>query len=118
MWEWAFEDSRHSPLLNFPPSEIAGFTDAATGERLDFSQVKEHATHLCTALVEKYGLKATDTVSLFSQNTIWYPVAMFATLRAGSLNTQPSFLIHMSGVQISNRVYIHTHAKYIVTNID
>ncbi|EXJ71203.1 uncharacterized protein A1O5_06197 [Cladophialophora psammophila CBS 110553] len=83
VWEWAFDDARYSPLFNFPPNEIAGFTNAATQERLDFLQVKEHATHLCTALVKRYGLQETDTVSLFSQNTIWYPVAMFAVLRAG-----------------------------------
>jgi len=34
-------------------------------------------------LVKKYGLKEGDTVALFSQNTIWYPVAMHATLRVG-----------------------------------
>jgi len=28
-------------------------------------------------------MKEEDTVALFSQNTIWYPVAMFAALRAG-----------------------------------
>jgi 4-coumarate--CoA ligase len=33
--------------------------------------------------VKNYGLKETDTVSLFSQNTIWYPIAMHATLRVG-----------------------------------
>ena len=34
-------------------------------------------------MVKKYGLKEGDTVALFSQNTIWYPVAMHATLRVG-----------------------------------
>jgi acyl-CoA synthetase (AMP-forming)/AMP-acid ligase II len=57
---------------------------------LDFSQVKEHATHLCTALVETCGLKETDTVSLFSHNVIWYPVAIFAVLRAGMFANQSS----------------------------
>ncbi|KAJ3528541.1 hypothetical protein NM208_g10153 [Fusarium decemcellulare] len=83
VWEWAFEDVTYSPLFRFPPSKLGGFTNAATGERLDFAQVKKHATHLSTALVKKYGLQEMDTVSLFSQNTIWYPVALFATLRAG-----------------------------------
>ncbi|KAM5373447.1 hypothetical protein ACJZ2D_006941 [Fusarium nematophilum] len=83
VWEWAFEDPRHSPLFNFPASDVAGFTNAATGERLGFAQVKQNSTYLCTALVRNYSLQENDTVSLFSQNTIWYPVAMFATLRAG-----------------------------------
>lgn len=34
--------------------------------------------------MKKYGLKPGDTVSLFSQNTVWYPVAMYAGLRVGA----------------------------------
>jgi 4-coumarate--CoA ligase len=34
-------------------------------------------------LVRKYGLTPGDTVSLFSTNSVWYPVAMWAILRAG-----------------------------------
>ena len=45
--------------------------------------MKENATYISTALVKHYGLKAGETVALFSQNTIWYPVAMHATLRVG-----------------------------------
>jgi acyl-coenzyme A synthetase/AMP-(fatty) acid ligase len=89
VWEWAFEDAKYSPLFRFPPNEVAGFTNAATQERLDFFQVKEHSTHLCTALVKEHGLQETDTVSMFSQNTIWYPVAMYAILRAGMLENGP-----------------------------
>ena len=83
VWEWAFEDKRYSPVVQRPPNQIAGFTNATTGERLDYLQIKEHSTHLCTALVNNCGLQEADTVSLFSPNTIWYPVAMFAVLRAG-----------------------------------
>ncbi|CAG9996234.1 unnamed protein product [Clonostachys byssicola] len=83
VWEWAFEDKRYSPIFRNPPSELAGFSNAVTGERLNFLQVKEYATHLCTALTSQHGLRRGDTVSLFSQNSIWYPVAMFAVLRAG-----------------------------------
>jgi acyl-CoA synthetase (AMP-forming)/AMP-acid ligase II len=50
---------------------------------LNWLEVKEAATHLSTALVKRYGLKESDTVALFSQNSIWYPVAMHATLRVG-----------------------------------
>ncbi|OCK73502.1 4-coumarate-CoA ligase 2 [Lepidopterella palustris CBS 459.81] len=112
VWEWAFEDARHSPLFRFPPNEVAGFTNAATQERLDFFQVKEHSTQLCTALVKRYGLQETDTVSLFSQNTIWYPVAMYAVLRAGG---------KVNGASPAYSVDEMTHAlktadaKYIMT---
>ncbi|KAL1910197.1 hypothetical protein Sste5344_003811 [Sporothrix stenoceras] len=83
IWEWAFEDPKWSQLHNVPRSQIGGYTNAVTGERLDFHQVKDHATHLSTALVRDHGLTEQDTVSLFSHGTIWYPVAMFAVLRAG-----------------------------------
>lgn len=32
---------------------------------------------------EKFGFGAGQTVALFSPNTVWYPVAMFATTRVG-----------------------------------
>jgi 4-coumarate--CoA ligase len=86
MWHWAFESKRYSSIHNYPANELGGFTNAITKERIDFLQLKEYATHLSTALVKRYGLKEQETVSLFSQNTVWYPVAMYATLRAG-MNT-------------------------------
>lgn len=84
VWDWLFNSS-HSPLGKFPPSEIKGYTNAATKERVSYAEVKEHTTHLSTALVKKYGLKPGETVALFSPNTIWYPVAMLGILRAGGV---------------------------------
>jgi len=83
VWDWLF-DSSHSPLRKHPENELAGYTNAFTKERVNWKQVKEYTTYLSTALVKKYGLKPNQTVSLFSQNTIWYPVAMLGTLRAGT----------------------------------
>ena len=73
----------HSPLLNAAKNDLGSYINAATKERLDFAQVKEKATHLSTALVQRYDMRPGDTVSLFSTNTIWYPVAVWATVRAG-----------------------------------
>lgn len=70
-------------MHRFPQSTLAGYTNAATKERLSWLDVKHAATHLSTALVKKYGLQPGETVALFSQNTIWYPVAMHAILRVG-----------------------------------
>ena len=84
IWDWLF-DSPHSPLGKYSPRDLSGYTNAITQERIDYAQVKEHATHLSTALVKRYGLKRGQTVALFSPNTIWYPVAMLASLRAGTL---------------------------------
>ncbi|KAI9875642.1 MAG: hypothetical protein M1830_008154 [Pleopsidium flavum] len=84
VWNWLF-DSPHSPLANNPASALRGYTNAITKERIDYGQVKEYTTYLSTALVKKYGLKENQTVALFSPNTIWYPVAMLGTLRAGGV---------------------------------
>lgn len=82
-WDWLF-DSSYSPINRFPASDLAGFQNAVTKERVNWAQVKEYSTYISTALVKKYGLKEGDTVSLFSQNTVWYPVAMFSGLRVGA----------------------------------
>jgi 4-coumarate--CoA ligase len=82
VWDWLF-DSEFSPLARFAPSELRGYTNAVTKERVDWAQVKEYSTYISTALVKKYGLKEGQTVSLFSQNSIWYPVVMLGALRAG-----------------------------------
>lgn len=47
--------------------------------------MKEHTTHISTALVKHYGLKEGETVALFAPNTIWYPVAMMSVLRVGGV---------------------------------
>ena len=82
-WQWLFETPTYSPLYRFPQNELAGYHNAVTKETLNWQQVKEVSTYLSTALVKNYGLREGDTVSLFSQNTIWYPIAMHATLRVG-----------------------------------
>ncbi|KIW20424.1 hypothetical protein PV08_00999 [Exophiala spinifera] len=82
-WEWAFESKSYSPLYNAQSGPSRGYINADTKERLDWAQVKTKATLLSTALVREYGFKPGDTVSLFSTNTIWYPVAMWAVVRGG-----------------------------------
>lgn len=84
VWDWLFTSPKYSPLHNNPESQLGGYVNAITKERLSWKQVKDVTTYLSTALVKRYGLKEGDTVALFSQNTIWYPVAMLGTLRAGA----------------------------------
>lgn len=85
IWDFLFTSPIHSPLHNVPRSSIAGYTNALTSERLSYADVRDAATHLSTSLVLNHGLRPGDTVALFSQNTIWYPVAMLAVLRAGGV---------------------------------
>jgi 4-coumarate--CoA ligase len=83
VWDWLF-DSLYSPLERFEDHELKGYQNAVTKERVNWRQVKEYSTYISTALVKKYGLKEGQTVSLFSQNSIWYPVVMLGALRAGT----------------------------------
>jgi 4-coumarate--CoA ligase len=91
---------------------MGGFVNAVTRERLSFAQVKEHSTHLSTALVRRYGLQTSDTVSIFSPNTIWYPVAMFAVLRVGGRvnGASPAYSVD----EMSHAVQT-AEAKFIMT---
>jgi 4-coumarate--CoA ligase len=82
-WDWLF-DSKYSPINRFPPRELNGFQNAVTKERVSWLDVKKYSTYISTALVKRYGLREGETIALFSQNTVWYPVAMFAGLRAGA----------------------------------
>ena len=84
VWTWLF-DSEHSPLRKHAPSAVKGFTNAKTKEHLSYADVAQHSTHISTALVKDYGLKSNQTVALFSQNSVWYPTAMFGILRAGGV---------------------------------
>ncbi|KAM0816208.1 hypothetical protein AB5N19_02009 [Seiridium cardinale] len=81
-WEWAFESKELSPTQG-RPSPLGGYSNAITKERLDFAAVKKKAIQLSTVLVRNYGFRPQQTVSLFSTNTIWYPVAMWAAVRVG-----------------------------------
>ncbi|KAF2807768.1 4-coumarate-CoA ligase 2 [Mytilinidion resinicola] len=86
-WDWLF-DSPYSPLSpssSASSGPLGGYTNAATGARVDYAQVRTLSTHLATALVKHHGLQPGETISLFSQNIIWYPIAMFGGLRAGAV---------------------------------
>jgi hypothetical protein len=83
-WSWLFS-SPASPLSKNPDSEIAGFRNALTEQRISYSEVKRHTTHLSTALVKHHGLVKGDVVALFSPNTPWYPVAMLAVNRVAGI---------------------------------
>ncbi|ORY66136.1 uncharacterized protein BCR38DRAFT_522981 [Pseudomassariella vexata] len=102
IWEWLFGDnSRHSPLNKFVEQDLAGYVDAFSKERVNWREVKEAAIALSTALTRKYGLKPGETFSIFSRNTIWYPVALFAAIRVGSV---------VSGASPAYNVEEMTHA--------
>lgn len=84
VWDWLFSSSS-SPLDRFPAHELAGYVNAETKERMSWAQVKEATSFIATALVKEYSFQAGDTITLFSGNTIWYPVAMFSAIRIGGI---------------------------------
>ncbi|KLJ13022.1 hypothetical protein EMPG_12007 [Blastomyces silverae] len=113
VWQWLFESPQFSVLHKYQPHELAGYTNAVTKERINWAQVKEAATYASTALVRKYGMKEADTVSLFSQNTIWYPVAMFAGLRAGGkvAGASPAYNVEEMSYALTK-----AETKYLMTS--
>ncbi|CAL8581736.1 hypothetical protein XPA_007422 [Xanthoria parietina] len=109
IWDWLF-DSSYSPLARDGP--IAGYTNAITGERIDYAKVKEYTTYLSTALVKRYGLKQRETVALFSPNTIWYPVAMLGVLRAGGVMSGASPAYNIEEMTYALQT---ANAKFLIT---
>ena len=95
IWDWLFDPavSPWSPFNNYPTAEHAAYEDAETKERLDWTQVRDASTYISTALAKEYGYKEGQTLSLFSRNTVWYPVMMFSAIRVGMSAT----LTHNSG---------------------
>lgn len=110
-WQWLFEHPTYSPLHRFQTQ--GAYVNAVTKERLDWRQVKDAATYISTALVRKHGLKEGDTVALFSQNSIWYPVAMHATLRVGGIlsGASPAYNVEEMtyALQTANAKFLMTH---------
>ncbi|KAI0425049.1 acetyl-CoA synthetase-like protein [Xylaria sp. FL1042] len=118
IWEWLFEEgSKHCPLTKYPQEELAGFVDATTKERLSWKDVKEAATYISTSLSREYGLNAGDTVSLFSRNSIWYPVMLFAAMRAGGVvsGASPAYNVEEMtyALRTANARFIATHPTSI-----
>lgn len=87
---WDFFFGPTSTIARTPPSQIASFVDATTDVSISFHELKKLCTFLSTALTKHHGLRPGHTVSLFSANTIYYPVALFGTLRVGGVVSSAS----------------------------
>ncbi|KAI1359262.1 acetyl-CoA synthetase-like protein [Xylaria arbuscula] len=114
IWEWLFEEnSAYCPLAKYPEEKLAGFVDAATKERVSWRDVKSAATYISTVLTRDYGLSKGDTVSLFSRNTIWYPVMLFASMRVGGVVSGASPAYNVEEMTYALRT---AKAKFIATH--
>ena len=112
VWDWLFESST-SPLKRYRTDALAGYTDAQTKERLNWAQVEESTKHISTALVRRYGFQAGDTITIFSGNTIWYPVAMFSAVRVGGIvsGASPGYNVDELAYALSK-----SKSKFLITN--
>ncbi|KAK6066726.1 4-coumarate- ligase [Seiridium cupressi] len=118
IFEWLFGDtSKYSPLNRFPEKDLAGFLDASTQTRVSWREVKDAATYISTALERKYGFKADDTLSLFSRNSIWYPVTLFAAVRIGGVvsGASPAYNVEEMtyALKTANAKFLATHPSSI-----
>lgn len=78
LWSWLFESEQ-------PRSTTKGFTDAITKEHINYTELKSLTTHASTALVENYDVSPGEVISVFSRNSIWYPVATLSAVRIGAV---------------------------------
>ena len=62
--------------------------------------------------MKKYGLQQGQTVALFSPNTVWYPCAMFGTLRAGGVVSGASPAYNVEEMSYALRT---AEAKFLFT---
>ncbi|ETS86676.1 hypothetical protein PFICI_00504 [Pestalotiopsis fici W106-1] len=118
IFEWLFgETSRYSPLNNVPEEELAGYLDASTEKRVSWKEVKQAATFISTALAKQYGFQTGDTISLFSRNSIWYPVTLFAAIRLGGIvsGASPAYNVEEMtyALKTANAKFLATHPSSI-----
>ncbi|PWW78903.1 acetyl-CoA synthetase-like protein [Tuber magnatum] len=84
LWPWLFQNPTSKLSLSLP-SRVGSFIDASNENGFTHYTLRDNSTYLSTTLCKAYNLRPNDTVSLFSTNTIYYPVAMFAALRVGAV---------------------------------
>ncbi|KAF2008866.1 CoA ligase-like protein, partial [Aaosphaeria arxii CBS 175.79] len=111
IWEWLFEPPS-SFLRSVRKESSGGFSDAQTGRRISFDVLKQYATALSTRLSQEFTLLPGENVAVICENSIWYPVAVFAALRLGATVTAlspeygPEELVYALKIARSKIVFI------------
>ncbi|KAH6711195.1 hypothetical protein BKA61DRAFT_645348 [Leptodontidium sp. MPI-SDFR-AT-0119] len=82
IWSWLF-DSRHSAVTGL--NSIKGFRDPASGEFISYTDARTLSTYLSTSFARDFQVAAGDCISIFCNNSVWYPVALFAAFRLGAV---------------------------------
>jgi 4-coumarate--CoA ligase len=89
VWDYLF-DAKSQYFKTISENPIKGFRNTQTNQRLAHLQVKDYSTWISTALARDHGLREGDVVSICSPNSVWYPVSVFAVMRAGGLSALSS----------------------------
>jgi acyl-CoA synthetase (AMP-forming)/AMP-acid ligase II len=82
IWSWLFEPP-HSKLDRHDATQ--GYTNVATGEHINYGDLKQLTTYLSTALSEECGLGQGESLIIYARNSVWYPVAMLSAVRIGAV---------------------------------
>ncbi|KAM3525494.1 hypothetical protein MY4038_007284 [Beauveria bassiana] len=89
IWHWLFESGQaYTPPPSAAPASESpppGFTNVSTKQHLSFAEVKSHAAHLSSTLVKLYSLREGDVTLIVSKNSIYFPIAALASVRAGGV---------------------------------
>ncbi|BFZ59816.1 hypothetical protein YB2330_000837 [Saitoella coloradoensis] len=86
IWHYLF-DPTHLSYCHRPThsTSTTSFIDGTTGESLTYDQVRSHCETVSTVLATDYGMGRGDVACLFGRNTLWYPIALWSTLRVGGV---------------------------------
>ncbi|PVH71102.1 acetyl-CoA synthetase-like protein [Cadophora sp. DSE1049] len=82
IWSWLFE-SPHS-AVNESSNNVKGFRDPESGKFISFTDVKTLSTHISTSFSRDFQVGPGDCISIFCNNSLWYPIVLFAAFRIGA----------------------------------
>ncbi|KAH8589605.1 4-coumarate:coenzyme A ligase [Bisporella sp. PMI_857] len=82
LWSWLFDS--YSAATHSTHATL-GFYDAESGKGASYNDCKAYSTYLSTALSRYYNVTEGDRIMLFTHNSVWYPVVMFAGFRIATI---------------------------------
>jgi acyl-coenzyme A synthetase/AMP-(fatty) acid ligase len=113
-WNFLFESPSTSQTFNHSSSQLKGFINTASGAWFTHQQIKDSSTHLSTSLAKTYGSKEGEIISIFSPNSILFPVAMFGIMHAGAI---PALSSPGYGVEEMVHVFRTLGCKFIMISL-
>lgn len=113
-WNFLFESPSTSQTFSQSSSQLKGFTNTATGARLNHQQVKDFSIHLSTSLSKTYGLNEGEIISICSPNSLLFPVAMFGIMHDGAI---PALSSPAYGMEEMVHVFRTVGCKFIMTSL-